>query len=179
LFVVNNLHLSVHVIGVFLFVNTSVIVVAQLFIINVVEGRSRVRVLALVGVMWASFWIILAVSLALPALFAIVAISLAMVVFALGETMLSPVGPAIVNEIAPEHLRGRYNAAQGLSWGLSSTIAPAIIAAFFDSGLRNWWPLSVALLSVSGGTFMLTLRRHLSESQDGRRTISDQPLMKD
>jgi MFS family permease len=168
LFVVNNLHLSVHVIGIFLFVDTTVIVLAQLFIINVINGRSRTRVLAVVGVLWCFFWIILAVSLALPAIFAILAISLAIVVFAVGETMLSPVGPAIVNEIAPEHLRGRYNAAQGLSWGLSSTLAPAITAAFFDNGLSNWWPLSVAVLSLAGGGFMLTLRRHLSAREDGR-----------
>ena len=168
LFVVNNLHLSVHVIGIFLFVDTSVIVLAQLFILNVIDGRSRTRVLAMVGVMWAFFWVILAVSLALPPFFTILAISLAMIVFAIGETMLSPVGPAIINEIAPEHLRGRYNAAQGLSWGLSSTVAPAMIAAFFDNGLSNWWPLSVAVLSLAGGAFMLTLRRHLSASEDGR-----------
>ncbi|NNN08183.1 MAG: MFS transporter [Acidimicrobiaceae bacterium] len=168
LFVVNNLHLSVHVIGIFLFVDTSVIVLAQLFVINVINGRSRTRILAVVGVMWAFFWGVLALSLALRTFFAILAISLAMIVFAIGETMLSPVGPAIVNEIAPEHLRGRYNAAQGLSWGLSSSIAPAIIAAFFDNGLSNWWPLSVGVLSLSGGIFMLTLRRHLSASQDGR-----------
>jgi MFS family permease len=168
LFVVNNLHMSVHVIGIFLFVDTTVIVLAQLVIINVINGRSRTRVLAVVGILWCFFWLILAVSLALPAFIAIVAISLAMVVFAVGETMLSPVGPAIVNEIAPEHLRGRYNAAQGLSWGLSSTVAPAIIAAFFDNGLSNWWPLSVGALSLASGAFMLTLRRQLSASEDGR-----------
>ncbi len=168
LFVVNNLHLSVHVIGIFLFVNTSVIVLAQLLIINVIEGRSRTRVLALVGAMWAFFWVILAISLALPALVAILAISAAMVIFAIGETMLSPVGPAIINEIAPEHLRGRYNAAQGLSWGLSSTVAPALIATFYAKGLSNWWPLSVGMLAFAGGVFMLTLRRHLNASEDGR-----------
>lgn len=168
LFVVNNLHLSVHVIGIFLFVNTSVIVLAQLFIINVIEGHSRTRVLALVGAMWAFFWVILALSLALPALVAILAISAAMVIFAIGETMLSPVGPAIINEIAPEHLRGRYNAAQGLSWGLSSTVAPALIATFYANGLSNWWPLSVGMLAFAGGVFMLTLRRHLNASEDGR-----------
>ena len=168
LFVVNNLHLSVHVIGIFLFVDTTVIVVAQLFVINFIEGRSRTRVLAVVGASWFVFWIVLGASLALPALFAIIAISLAMVIFALGETLLSPVGPAIVNEIAPEHLRGRYNAAQGLSWGLSGTVAPTITALFFDHGMSNWWPLSAGALSLAGALVMLTLRSRLSPSEDGR-----------
>ena len=168
LFVVNNLHLSVHVIGVFLFVDTGVIVLAQLFALNFIEGRSRTRVMAGVGVLWAFFWLVLALSLALPAMVAIVAISLAVAVFALGETLMSPLGPAIVNEIAPEHLRGRYNAAQGLTWELSGTVAPAITAGFYVSGLSNWWPLSVALLALVGGAMMLNLRRHLTPSQDGR-----------
>lgn len=168
LFVVNNLHLSVHVIGIFLFVDTSVIVVAQLFVINFIQGRSRTRVLAIVGASWFVFWVILGASLALPALFAIIAISAAMVIFALGETLLSPVGPAIVNEIAPEHLRGRYNTAQGLSWGLSGTVAPTITAIFFDHGISNWWPLSAGVLSLAGAVVMLNLRKRLSPSEDGR-----------
>jgi MFS family permease len=168
LFVVNNLHMSVHVIGVILFVNTTTIVLAQLFVLNLIEGRSRTRVLASVAVLWFIFWVVLGLAESMSETIAIVAISLAMMVFAIGETMLSPVGPAIVNEIAPEHLRGRYNAAQGLTWGLSGTLAPAITAAFFDNGLSQWWPLSVGVVSLLGGALMLNLRRHLSVAEDGR-----------
>ena len=168
LFVVNNLHLSVHVIGVFLFVDTAVIVLAQLVVLHVIEGRSRTKVLAAVGAMWGVFWLILAASLALPAEGAVVAISGAMVIFAVGEAMLSPVGPALVNEIAPEHLRGRYNAALGLTWGFSSTLSPAIVALYFGNGLSDWWPLSVGVVALAGGALMLNLRRHLSAGEDGR-----------
>lgn len=168
LFAVNNLHLSVHVIGIFLFVNTGVIVLSQLVVVNLINARSRTRVLACVGAMWFFFWLVVSISLSLPRLIVVLAISLGMVVFALGETMLSPVGPAIINEIAPEHLRGRYNAAQGLSWSLSATIAPAIAAGFFDSGLSNWWPLGVGVMALAGSVLMLNLRRHLTASEDGR-----------
>lgn len=170
LFVVNNLHLSVHVIGIFLFVDTSVIVVAQLFALNFIEGRSRTRVLAVVGALWALFWIVLAIALAMPTAVAITAVTLAIAVFAVGETLMSPVGPAIVNEIAPEHLRGRYNAAQGLTWGLAGTVAPAIAAAFYAGGLSNWWPLSVAAFALGGGLLMLRLRHRLTAHEDGRIT---------
>ncbi len=43
LFVVNNLKLSVHVIGVIFFFNTSTIVLAQLWVLNRIEGKSRTR----------------------------------------------------------------------------------------------------------------------------------------
>jgi hypothetical protein len=56
-----------------------------------------------------------------------------MVVIVLGETTLSPLGATIVNEITTEHLRGRYNAAQGLTWGVPGTNAPAMAALYFDN----------------------------------------------
>ena len=170
LFVVNDLHMSVHVIGVFLFVNALTIVLAQLVVVNVIEARSRTRVLAVVAVLWFVFWAVLGLAESFSTALRVAAISLAMVVFALGETLMSPLGPAIVNDMAPEHLRGRYNATQSLVWGVSATLAPAIAAAFFDNGLSQWWPLGVGCATLVGGALMLNLRRHLSAAEDGVAT---------
>ncbi|HEY1762452.1 MAG TPA: MFS transporter [Acidimicrobiales bacterium] len=169
LFVVNDLKLSVHTIGVIFFFNTTTIVVAQLWVLNRIERRSRTRVMGVVAGFWFVFWIILESTLAIPAAASIPMLCLAMIVFAIGETMLQPVGSAIVNHIAPEHLRGRYNAAAGLSWGISSSLAPAITALYFAVHLGNWWPLGTGLTALVGGVMMLNLRRHISVEADGRR----------
>ena len=169
LFVVNNLKISVHAIGVIFFFNTSTIVLAQLWVLNRIEGKSRTRVLGVVAAFWFIFWVILALTLALPAAASVAMLCLAMVVFAIGETMLQPVGSAIVNDIAPEHLRGRYNAASGLSWGVSGTLAPAITALYFSVHLGNWWPIGTGITALVGGAMMMNLRRHISASADGRR----------
>ncbi|MGA7834685.1 MAG: MFS transporter [Acidimicrobiales bacterium] len=168
LFVVNNLKLSVHAIGIIFFFNTSTIVLAQLSVLNRIEGRSRTRVMGVVATFWFIFWIILESTLSLPAAASIPMLCLAMIVFALGETMLQPVGSAIVNDIAPEHLRGRYNAAAGLSWGISSSLAPAITALYYSVHLGNWWPLGTGLTALVGGFMMMGLRRHISAAADGR-----------
>ena len=173
LFVVNNLRLSVHVIGVIFFFNTTTIVLAQLWVLNRIEGRSRTRLMAVSSSLWCVFWIILEVTLALPAIFAVASLCVAMVVFAIGETMMSPVGPALVNEIAPEHLRGRYNATQGLAWGLAGSLAPAITAIYFDNNISNWWPLSTGITSLVGGLIMLNLRRRLNAKEDGRVVVAE------
>jgi MFS family permease len=172
LFVVNNLKLSVHTIGVIFFFNTTTIVLAQLWVLNRIEGKSRTRVMGIVAGFWFLFWIILESTLQLPAAASVPMICLAMVVFAIGETMLQPVGSAIVNDIAPEHLRGRYNAAAGLSWGISSTLAPAITALYFSIHLGNWWPLGTGITALVGGLMMMNLRRHISASADGRRVAT-------
>ncbi len=61
------------------------------------------------------------------------ALIVAMSTFALGETLWSPVAPALLNELAPEHLRGRYNSFQSLLWGVSGAIGPMITGLFFLS----------------------------------------------
>jgi len=142
-----------------------------LWILNRIEGRSRTRVMAVVGLFWFFFWVILDLALALPAYLAVISLCMAMVVFAIGETMLQPVGQALVNEIAPEHLRGRYNAAAGLTWGIAGTMAPAITALYFNNGLGNWWPLSTGLTALVGSALMLNLRRQLNTSEDGRVVV--------
>jgi MFS family permease len=174
LFVVNNLKLPVHVIGVIFFFNTTTIVGSQLWVLNRIEGKSRTRVMATVALIWFVFWVILDTALALPKVLAIVSLCIAMIVFAVGETMLSPVGPALVNEIAPEHLRGRYNAAAGLAWGLSGTLAPAITAFYFNEHLGDWWPLATGVTALVGGGLMLRLRHLLSANEDGR-VVSSSP----
>lgn len=168
LFVVNNLHLSVHDIGIIFFFNTSTIVLAQLWTLNRIDGHSRTRVLAVVGGLWCVFWVALAAALAMPPVVAFISLCASMVVFAFAETMLQPVGSALVNEIAPEHLRGRYNAASGATWAVSGTVAPLITAVYFGHGLGNWWPMSIGLLALVGSALMLNLRRSLTPAEDGR-----------
>ncbi len=168
LFVINDLHISVHALGVIFFFNTTTIVLAQRWTLDRIAGRSRTRVLAVVGLLWFVFWIVLDAALAMPPVLAFVALGASMVVFAVAETMFQPVGSALVNEIAPEHLRGRYNAAAGLAWGLSTTTAPLVTAIYFGRGLGNWWPLSVGIIALVGSGLMLNLRRSLSPSEDGR-----------
>lgn len=168
LFVVNNLKISVHAIGVIFFFNTSTIVLAQLWVLNRIENKSRTRVMGVVSALWFLFWVILETTLHLPAVAAISMLCLGMIVFAIGETMLQPVGSALVNDIAPEHLRGRYNAAAGLSWGVAGTLAPAITALYYGSHVGDWWPIGTGLTALLGGLMMLNLRRHVSASADGR-----------
>ncbi len=172
LFIVNNLHVSVHVIGITFFFNTLTIVVGQLWILNRMEGRSRTRAMALVSLLWFVFWAVLGASLALPVVVAVVSMCLTQVVFAVGETMLQPAGSALVNQIAPEHLRGRYNAAAGTAWGVSGTLAPAITALYYGVHLGDWWPIGTGITALVGGGLMLSLRSSLTPEEDGVVAVS-------
>ena len=173
LYVVNVLHLSVHVIGIILLISTVTIVVAQLPVINLITGRSRMRLLAASATCWSVLWFVLALDQHVSAVFAVVTLSLAIMIFSIGETMLSPVGGGFVNDAAPEHLRGRYNAAAGLTYSVSGFVSPLITGLYFNASLERWWPLATGATALVGAALFLALRRVITPEQDGRSPRSN------
>ena len=59
-------HLPVNAIGVVFFLNTLIIVVAQVWVLKRIEGRSRTRLLAVAALIWGSFWLVVALSAGFP-----------------------------------------------------------------------------------------------------------------
>jgi MFS family permease len=168
LFVVDQIHLAVGAVAVALFFNTVTIVLAQLLVLRLIEGRSRTTVMAVVGLFWAGAWLVIGLTAHLPHTAALAALCAAVSIFAIGETLWSPVGPALINDLAPEHLRGRYNAALGLTWGTASVLAPLLAGVFLGSALAHWWPFVIALGALVGGALLLSLRFRLTVHEDGR-----------
>ena len=165
LFATEQAHLSVRWLGVVFGANTFLIAVLQPWMIQWVRGRSRTHMVALVGVAWAVSWVVLGMSaLFLP----VVMLCLGQVVFAVGETIWAPVGPALINAIAPDDLRGRYNAVMGLQWGISGVAGPAITGAMLGYGLSTQWWLVMGAGSLIGSALWLVLHSRLDPVTDGR-----------
>lgn len=72
-------------------------------------------------------------------------LALTVLIWTLGEIVYAPVASAYVAEIAPEHLRGRYQGAWGLTWGLAFVLAPVVGAAVFAWHHDALWLLCGAL----------------------------------
>ena len=107
--------------------NTAVIVAGQLVALRFITGRSRSRVLALACAVWAASRTVLAPSGRVDGMLATIGIVAGLGLFGLGETLWAPVLPALVNELAREELRGRYNALQSMVWTVSSIIGPCLL----------------------------------------------------
>ena len=160
--------LPVNMIGVVFFFNTVVIVGAQVWVLKRIEGRSRARMMAVAALAWAACWALLAVSSVFGQVLAAVVITLGVCVFALGETVWSPVAPSLINDLAPGHLRGRYNAMGGLVWGVAGAIGPAFAGLVLARGLGVVWALSLSAGAMLAGLVLLSLRHLLTDSEDGR-----------
>lgn len=137
--------------------NTFLIVGAQLVVLKKMAGRRRTRgVVALAG-LWAASWLVTLGGGGLGGgVAAALAFVLAMALFALGETFMSPSLPPMVNDLAPDRLRGRYNAVYSMSWSIGEVIGPALAGLALAAGLAR--PFLGALAAACGLVAVAALR---------------------
>lgn len=159
--------LSVRTLGPIWAVNTGVIVIGQIFVLNRLTGRSRIRLMATVAILWSIAWVIIGISVSLnpSATFAFAAFGIG--IFALGEMIWSSVGPTLTNELAPEHLRGRYNSVDGLIWVFAGAVGPAVSGGMLQHELVGGWVGIILGGQLLAAVFALRLKRVLTPAQDG------------
>lgn len=138
--------------------NTVVIVLLQLLVLQRIEGRRRTRVIVVMAFVWAASWALLGASGLFPgtvgATFFVAACAS---VFALGETLLQPTIPAIVNDLAPAHLRGRYNGLTSGCFQGASILGPVVAGFLIGHSLHL--PYLVALVVGCGLVAWLSVGR--------------------
>ena len=140
-------------IGVIFLVNSLVITLAQLPLAKALEGRRRMAALAFMCVLWASSWAIVFVGgLRLEELAAAIVFGLAGVVFGLGECFQGPVQGALVADLAPPRLRGRYMAVSTISWDIGFIVGPAVGGFVLGTEPLALWPMAgaICLLAAAG-----------------------------
>ncbi|HKE71506.1 MAG TPA: MFS transporter [Nocardioidaceae bacterium] len=85
----------------------------------------------------------------------LVAFGLTIVVWTLGEIGFNAVGPALVANIAPADLRGRYNGVMGVSFGASAFVAPLAGTWVFENlGENTLWTMCFLLQGLSAAAIL-------------------------
>jgi MFS family permease len=132
---------TTRLIGLMVLANAITVVLAQIPVAKIAEGRRRAVTMA-VGALTFVGACLLVVGAGLVELqLAAAALLAAAVVVGLGECLHTTVLMPLVADLAPAGLRGRYMAVTGLSWWLGLALAPTLAAP---------------LLSVSPPAAMLT-----------------------
>ncbi|NES16490.1 MULTISPECIES: MFS transporter [Micromonospora] len=153
--------------------NTVMIVLSQLLVIRRMEGRSRTGALAAVGGVFATAWLVLGAAGVIGtgnALLAALGVVACSAIFGFGETMLSPVMPALTNALATDELRGRYNAMSSMIFGISGIIGPVTAGPLLGAAHGKVWVAFVVGGCLIASVLALSLRRLLTPAQDGRAT---------
>src|SRR5919201_3154012 len=132
---------STRVIGFMVLANAITVVLTQIPVARLAEGRRRVVTMALGAFTFAIASLVVVGAGLVDVRVAAAALLVSAVVVALGECLHTTVLMPLVADLAPAALRGRYMAVTGLSWWLGLALAPTLAAQ---------------LLSVSPPAAMLT-----------------------
>ncbi|KGN30625.1 membrane protein [Knoellia sinensis KCTC 19936] len=159
---------STQVIGFAFAVNTLVIVALQFTVLKAVTGRRRTRGLLVMVALWVVSWLILAAAGFGPeTMLAAVAVVAFMGVFGLGEIFMQIAIPAITNDMADDHIRGRANAVNAGAFQGGAILGPIV------SGLLLEHDLPVAFIATMlGGLVVMAvavrfLERQLTPAENG------------
>ncbi|MFC7030470.1 MFS transporter [Nonomuraea rubra] len=170
---------STGAIGLAFAVNTVMIVVLQLPVLSAIGGRRRTRAMLVMGGAWAGAWVLLGLSALgagdLPpgagpgagAAVATAGLLAFMAVFAFGETLLQPTVPAVTNDLATDHDRGRYNAVNAAAFNGGAIAAPAVAGLLLGLDLGAWYVglMAAGCLALCG--LALALERVLPPEANG------------
>jgi len=157
------------VVGLALSANTFTIVLAQLPVLRyLIQGRRRTRTAALGALVFAAACLATQLAGAWPRTGRMeltqAGLIGALALFGLGETLILPCLDSLVNDIAPDRLRGRYNSVYNLSRQVGRTVGPAVAGWALARG--NFGAAFVGLISACVVTAVcsLTLERAITET---------------
>jgi MFS family permease len=137
--------------------NAITVVLVQLVALRLWAGRRRTRAVMVLCGLWAVTWLAtLGAGTLGGGAVAAIAFAAALVLFGVGETLLAPSLAPMVNDLAPERLRGHYNGAFTLAWTSGFIAGPLVTGMAFAAGLAN---LLLVLLAALCGAAAVGARR--------------------
>ncbi|MDQ2716132.1 MAG: MFS transporter [Chloroflexota bacterium] len=147
---VNVFGLSSAVYGALISVNGLVIIFLELPLTAITRRLPTRRVIA------AGMFLV-ALGLALTAFaYTIPLLALTVFIWTLGEIVESPVSNAYIANLAPAHLRGRYQGAYGLVWSIGLILAPLLGTLVFSWSHQGLWLLCGVLGTLAALLVLLS-----------------------
>jgi MFS family permease len=160
-FAKNTAHVNEREVGVIFALDSIGIVLFQLPLAKLMEGRRRMVALAAMGIVWAaSLVLVWAAGAFTAATGAALVIGAAMLVFALGECIHGVVHAPLGADLAPPRLLGRYLALSSLSWQVGWIVGPAGGGFVLQHAPLLLWPAAAAV-NLACSCAALALERRL------------------
>jgi len=98
----------------------------------------------------------------------------AMVIITIGEMIVAPFQQSIVANFAPEHMRGRYMAVSGLTWGIATTFGPYFSGLMLDSGTPSLlWIMCGVIGTLATIGFVVLNKVHPTEVRSVEPAAAD------
>jgi MFS family permease len=115
--------------------NTIMVAALQLPVLRLLRRRRRSSALLALAVELSLVWLVVAIGTVVAShAIAVIAIAMAGILVGVGETVLPPTIPALTNDLAPDAVRARYNAASGLATSLGFAVGPVAAGTTLQFG---------------------------------------------
>jgi MFS family permease len=158
---------STREIGLAFAANTVVIVLFQLPVVHRIEGHRRTRMLMVMAAIWATAWAVSGVAGLVGGGLAAILLVASAGIFGGGETFQSPVVPAVVNDLASDHLRGRYNAANSVAFQIAAVAGPSVAGLLIGHGLAAAYMVMLLVGCIVLVGLLLLLERRIPSAANG------------
>ena len=150
-------------VGIIFAIDSVAIVLFQLPIAKLMEGRRRMLGLAAMGIVWAaSMLLVWAAGTWTTATVAALVLCGASLVFAIGECLHGAIQAPMTADLAPPRLLGRYLALASLSWQVGWIVGPAGGGFLLQHAPLALWPIAAAA-NVACAVWALGLERRIPE----------------
>jgi MFS family permease len=160
-FAKNTAHVNERQVGIVFALVSVGIVIFQLPVAKLLEGHSRMKGLAAMGVVWAaSFVLVFAAGKWTAATGAALVLCGASLVFAVGESLHGAIHAPLSVDLAPPRLLGRYVALASLSWQVGWIVGPAGGGFVLQHAPLVLWPVAAGL-NLACSAWALSLERRL------------------
>jgi MFS family permease len=130
-------HVSARVIGYSFAFGSVTVILGTMFVLRALAGRRRTYAAYLAAVFASGCWLLVLAAAHAGAPLAAVGMCVAMIVFAVAEAMYATAFMPMVNDIAPDDLRGRYNAMVATIDGAGRVVAPLFAGFLLQAGLGD------------------------------------------
>ncbi|MFD9434197.1 MFS transporter [Streptomyces sp. NPDC060002] len=158
--------MSAAVVGWAFAANMVTVTACQLLVLRAARGRRRTSAIVVLCALWACSWMLVLAGRHLGMGVGAMLFVSAAVVFGFGETLFAPALPALVNDIAPQALRGRYNGASAFAYTTGFALGPAAAGLLLQHGLDTVLLLGLTLACTAAAALAVTLRRRLPPGVD-------------
>jgi MFS family permease len=147
-------------IGAIFFVNTLVLVIAQLPFAKALGGRNRLRALTAAAALFTITSLgVLAVGSSLDSTTAVVALCAVIVVFSIAECLHGAVNNPLVADLAPPQLLGRYMALRTSAWQVGFLAGPTLGSLLLVRSPTALWCTAAGACALVAVGFLLLERK--------------------
>lgn len=159
IYITQAVHAPVWIVGTIFVLNSILSIGCQTIIVRLLEPYHRAKVIAVAALIWTSACLLFALALIIPHSSIAAYLFFAATLYTLASLFYTPTASALVAELGPIALRGRYLATYEFSWGVASSLTPALFTVLYAVTPNLPWLVLATLTAISGISVILIKRR--------------------